>query len=598
MANITLDDFSFPEEPDVRQSVPTVGEPIPVEPEVSDTPNPLNLTRGEALMAGAGQRFVDMGKGLEDLWFRAREALASGDKDAMAKIKQEYDAFKASEEERKNLDAKYLNRAPGSGAGRLLTDVAVGTAMPVLRGAGMLSTAVKTALPYAGLEAATTEGDLGDRLTAGLAGGAGAAAGAGAVQLAGKGINAVRRKWEDPVLKELYDWARSKGVDLTVGDLNPASRFRAMENVGEHAPVLSHRSGEVDKQAGQLYEALFGQGNKIVQGIKAADKELANRSKQLWEPIYQIPAKTGVRPVDIAAEMRNLYSKYGDKIFNQIENLPLRGKLYGLATTPQSKLGSISFREYRDLQQALGRVVGDFKEAAINGNLSKEMAGDVSKAYAGMAKDLRRWGQHGGNMKQYDAYVAANETFKRDFLPWEKNLVVRRALRGDYENGGEEALLRDVLAPINRSKVGSAHGTPRSLKAYLAELDPESKNYVELLQMADRAANRLRTKGSEPNLSIFDTALALHAPLIEAGRVGPAALTTHPLLKELYQADRNLFTPTGNSPLAMAARLAGRGMVGAAEPSGAVVGGGALSALDSLTSGQPENPRNPSFEGQ
>ncbi len=462
---------------------------------------PEDFSRGmdpaELFLAGIGGNLKGMGLGVARGAAGVAGALPGVD---FSSEKAELDA--AAREHGATM--RDLRRTTPGMLGDVASDVGLAAATPVARGASMVGNAARTAAMTAPLATTQAYGQgqsAGESLITGAMAGAGGAGASALFDTAAKGINAIRGKWEDPSRKYLRDFAREKGVDLRTGDLYPNSVVRRAENIVDYAG-----GKKLPTQTNELDEVLFGNGNQIAQGIGRARKVVDAENTALWSPVYEAAEAAGttnVRPVGLYKALADLIDTYPQAL-NKIENQQTRRLLETVATSGGGKqLPGLTFREMRELQQAIGPELAAMKIQVANGSMTKGQVDAVSNLYASTKADLKRWGNAGQNQKAYSLYEQANDVFKKNFLPFYDNDIVLKLQKGLYE-GHNEQMLQDLLRPLGRTQ-------REQLLWYLGKTDHDAAGYVELVKAADRAARNLK---SGPQEHVFGptTAGVLFAP--------------------------------------------------------------------------------------
>lgn len=452
-----------------------------------------------------------------------------------------------------------LRKEPLGGAGAMAGNAAVSAAAPWFKGLSLPGIA-GNALVGGGMEALSDYGEGKSGADAALEGGVrgalGTAAGNVALNAAGKLANAGLSKagatgrWKSPEDKYIYEFAKEKGIDLRPGDLARTGLTRALENFH---PLNS--DPKLASQAGQIEAALFSDGNKLLDGFKRVKDQIDVGNQKLWEPVYKMaeqPTVTAVRPIALRNSLTDVLQKYPNML-NKVDNVQLRSTLADVVAAPTAnKLPRLSFQQVRELQQSIGPEVEKLKMQALNGTITRDEASSMSKLYGALHDDLARWGEHGSNQKVYKLYKDVNETYKKDFLPFYNNDVIRTWQRGGYDDGHHEKLLTDLLAPARRSQ------TDRLLW-YTGQLDHDTTGYIEMLRLADRGAKHLVKEAPEPSSSIGVT--SLFSPKLAAARLMGHQATSSNKLTPLY----GLRADFGDGALSQAARqglLGGSGLSG------------------------------------
>jgi len=429
-------------------------------------------------------------------------------------------------------------RATPMGAlGSGLANVGVGMLTPFTRGVSALGVAANAGL--GGLEEALSdygEGKPGvDALLQGGARGAlGTAVGNVGLNVGAKLVNAGLKKagmsgrWSSPPDEYVYEFAKSKGVDLRPGDVAGPGVTRALENFH---PLGMDKS--LDAQTTQLGQALFGNGNQILKGLGKVKEQIDAANKNLWSPVYNIasqPGTTNVLPRGLKSALDDVMSKYPNMV-NKIDNVQLKSMLEAVANSSPNKLPGFSFEQVRELQQAIGPEVAKLRTQALNGQITNDEAQEFARLYGSLHGDLTRWGNHGGNKKAYEAYKQANEVYKRDFLPFYNNDIVHNWQRGKYDGGHHEVMVNDLLAPSKKTQVDN-------LLWYTGQTDHDTTGYIEMLRLADRAGKQLSHGNAEPTSTIgLGTLLS---PKLAAARMAGHSATGKPMLTPLYGASPEL----------------------------------------------------------
>lgn len=409
-----------------------------------------------------------------------------------------------------------VRRSPSGAFGSTLANVGLGVAVPAIRAASLPGLVGASAVGGA-LEGAQDYGEGKPALPGAVRGAAGTAAANVVLSAGAKLVNAGLKKagasgrWSSPKDEYIYDFAKSKGVDLRPGDVPGHPVLRGIENV--HAGPVGNAG--LEKQMAQLEQALFADGNKLLEGFGRADAAIKDASQRLWAPVNELAAQgtTAVRPLATRNALAEVLDKY-PKVLTRIDNVQLQSRLADIASARTEKqLPALTFQEVRELQQAVGPEMAKMERQALNGTITKDEATSLKKLYGSLHTDLQRWGNHGSNQKAYAAYKEANDVYKRDILPWQENDIVRKWKRGDYDDHNE-ILLRDLTAPVSRTQ-------QNKLLDYLAQTDHDATGYVEMVRMANRAAKGLVRGTEEPGLPLG--LATLMAPKLAAARAGAHA---------------------------------------------------------------------------
>lgn len=426
-----------------------------------------------------------------------------------------------------------VRKSPSGAFGSTLANLGLGVAVPAIRAASLPGMVGASAVGGA-LEGAQDYGEGKSALPGAVRGAAGVAAANVGLNAGAKLVNAGLKKagatgrWSSPTDEYIYDFAKSKGVDLRPGDIPGHSITRGIENV--HAGPVGNAG--LEGQMAQLEKALFADGNQILSGFGRAQKAIDEANGKLWNPVYELAEQgtTYVRPLGVRNALSDVLDKY-PKMLNKIDNVQLQKRLSDILTAPTEKaVPGLTFREMRELQQAVGPEIAKMEKQVLNGTVTRDEAASLKRIYGAVHGDLTRWGNHGANQKAYNAYKQANEVYKKDILPWEKNDIVHKWKRGDYDNHNE-ALLRDLTSPASRSQ-------QNNLLWYLGHTDHDATGYVEMVRMANRAAKGLVRGTEEPGLPLG--LATLMAPKLAAARAGAHASSGKSWMTPLYGASPHI----------------------------------------------------------
>jgi len=483
-------------------------------PELAPEPDldPRNLPPGSKLV---GKDVYTPGKPTGSFWEGFKGQLASPGL-AVARALGGKEADEVARMHGKHMEEQ---RSTGAGnVGSMAANLALGVAAPYTRASSLPGFVGSAALGGA-MEGAQEYGEGKSALPGAIRGAAGTAAANTAMSAGAKLVNAglkkagVSGRWASPEDEYIYDFAKSKGVDLRAGDLPGHRMARAMEEI--HAGPVGQ--GSLEKQMTQMEQALFGEGNKITEGFARTDELISQANKDLWKPVYEIASQgtTAVRPVGLHNALSEISDKYPNMI-NKIDNVKLRGRLTEVLEAPNPKaLPKLSFEEVRELQQAIGPEIAKMERQMVSGAITRDEAKSMQRLYGALSGDLTRWGNHGSNQKAYKAYQEANEVYKKEFLPFEQNDIIKRWRTGQYD-GHNEKLLSDLVSPSMRTQQDK-------LLWYLGQADHDATGYVEMVRKANRAAKGLSKGLAEPTLPLgLATFLA---PKLAAARAAGAGMS-------------------------------------------------------------------------
>lgn len=250
-------------------------------------------------------------------------------------------------------------------------------------------------------------------------------------------------RFADDGQRQVYDLLKSKGIEPSIGDIEPRSLARSFEDTVE--PVGLGRRQFLEQQQDDLKDMLelTRQGiNKPVldpatgkpmpdsyvmaQGLKEQYQANKAVSKTNFDKVSQLAQQPGVQPIAPTATHAQAKSLLGEKpeYFAELQDNPLWRKMMGVERdvgpqtsvilqsngTPFKKPQLLDFEEVRALRTALGTEYRDAEKPSRK------------KAYALMLKalddDLDTWGQNTGNKTLNGAYADARSYHKQNVVPY------------------------------------------------------------------------------------------------------------------------------------------------------------------------------------
>lgn len=394
-------------------------------------------------LAGAGKRFSDVGRRVKQL-----PGLRS------AENQREIDDSRV-------IDQDLMATVPamiGYAAPDVLATLPLGVAGAVGKGAlSSISLAIKSvaggALQGALTPTTTDEGVDAELLNAalgGVGGGIGHVVGGALSNFAGKAVNAAKKDWKNPEFRRLYELANENKIPVTIGDIDPASRWVNVENVLANIP--SNRRPflqEQGKAMENVVDDLRSGFSKNVQGNEGATvisstKDAYNHNKRVASNRFNIvnsiaendPNITSIKPLETHAVASGIVKEYPD-LFQEFNHSPTLRKLLGIERDTGQQPGLIidpktnspflydqelTFREAQDVRKKLGSWYGNLKNQFDKGTLPPGLSGtavaDAAKIYSAFEKDLDNWGQQPGNNLLNGAWKEARDYFKDNVLPY------------------------------------------------------------------------------------------------------------------------------------------------------------------------------------
>lgn len=442
-----------------------------------EPPKPVDPTTGMSTLqlagAKAGANVVGLGQGVKQLLLSTPSLLEAVNPKFKERRLNEKAQLEKEIADKETLDAP-LKANTDVPSNLLSAVVSPETALAVATGGASILPRIAA---QAGL-GALRPGDAGTRTGNALKAGTGAAIGEGAAKLVGKGVNAVRGNWQDPAKQQLAAAADAAGVRLSAGDLGSGTA-RTVEDLLSKVPFTG-RQGALQNQGTQLSTMLQAQAAKLApNGIKTgayqegheghlladnildqyATKKAANNVAWKALDIYlnAMPAIPKVKPSNLALQLGPFMNKYGRQITGMTNEDAAR-KLAAMAADPKAAAaGGVSFTDLRDMQDALGQLVGQATKQAKTGNVSGDLSGAVQQLYKSAQQDVENWGQSVSNKNAFNLFRAANTDFKTNVLPYRQTPVIKDLVQNsipDTTNGGwleygvdPSMLMKSIIKP-------------------------------------------------------------------------------------------------------------------------------------------------------
>lgn len=463
----------------------------------------------------------------------------------------------AKEREQYLTDELYVGDDPYYMAGDIGTGVVTGMGVPFYKGASVLGTAAKQFLPNALFEAATNEGDISDRLKAGVKGGVGAAAGTAAFGAAGKAGRVIapriknkvtgaveRSRWQfaDDIAKQ--DLADAVGAPLSLGDIT-GGPLNVVRKAEDWFPGKFNREPVLNAQAEALIAKLHPK-NQVQEGMKVTSEALKQKADDIFAPVNAKIGKTSLLvPTDnMHSAVKELRDRFPSLFTTEIKDMQTRDLLNGFADEVSPP--ALSFDEFTKIRQAIGRVSSLAKGLGVKGgNTDYDQAYKLSKsAYAKAMNDVESWGSIAtGTSKKtaakykdiVDEWKYAMEKWKKDILPFEDNQFYSKVMDPDIT---PEQTLNAVLDPM----MGTARD--RITGPYLKEYSPETQKLFDTVKLMNRAAKHATTSADEHGSHILDTLITIGHPGIVGAQTGLSKGSASPLLKDIVLSKFDDMLPT------------------------------------------------------
>lgn len=450
--------------------------PLPGDWPTVDTGIPIGQDTAQFL-AGAGKRFADVGR-------RGRQLVGAEG------AQEDIDASRVR-------DRPLMETTPGM-LGNMLPDVLAmaplgGTAnlagrsvdLGGIRASGLLG-------GVQGFSQPVSSSDSGDAALMntlfGVGGGAlGSVVGRGATNLAGKaanlapgvipdrlraaalnrGVNLPEVQWRNPEARRLSQLGHQEGIPLSIGDLEPTSKWRGIEDFLENMP-----SGRIDMLRGQQaavrrnVENLgreIGAGAKgresaeIAAGLKERFAQVKKEASDKFKLVDQIakadPNIPPIKPVGAHTAVSDALNEY-PALFDDFKNNKFMSKLLGLEkdTGPQPGLiinpksgkpfeydQELTFNDAQYLRRRLGEWYSKLDGMARKNQFPEGLDGgavrQAAKVFAAFDQDLDNWGQQPGADALNAAWADARSYFKENVVPY----------RNPDELASKTKVIRDVI---------------------------------------------------------------------------------------------------------------------------------------------------------
>lgn len=502
--------------------------PLPGEWPTYWTDIPLGTGTAQAL-AGAGKRLSDL---------RMRGQQLAG----VEGVQEEIDRAR-------ERDRPLMSTTPAM-LGSMLPDIVATSPLGSLgvRGGAALG-ALQGFLQPTTSEEGAIEGTALNALMGGTGGALGAAIGQGAVNLAGKAANlvpgaipsgvrevAARRgvqlpkiRWQDAEAQRLNELAKSKGVNLSIGDLEPDSGWVRAENLMENMP--SGRREFLQRQSEQVRESVEGlrdkftgdmrgkEGAKIVEGVKEQYKKNKEMAAHLFNNVKMLSRESGVQPIkpnETFNTAQAALNEYPD-LFGEFKNNAFMKKLLGLErdTGPQPGLilnpknmkpfkydQELTFDEAQFVRKRLGSWLEKLNNQWQKGSLPQGLDGNAvrqaSQVFAAFERDLDNWGTQSGNNDLNNAWKTAREYFKENVAPYRdpgKLESKTPLIRNIVNDNVDPATIPDKVLPTRETSIA---------QDVMELASPEGQKAVK-----SALVNKITEEATSPDIQGLDAAALL-----------------------------------------------------------------------------------------
>lgn len=253
-----------------------------------------------------------------------------------------------------------------------------------------------------------------------------------------------RVPYEDPLVAATQDLASSQGVRTSIGDLDPKSVWRGVEDKLEG--VLPNRSRFLEGQQSDLKAMLENTRGQIEKPILDAngqrvpdsfamakglkDKYEANRktARVMFDDVGNLAQQPGVSPIAPTETQATALALMAERpaFFQELQDYGLWKKLTGVErdTGPQNSIilqqNGLPFQkpqllDFNEVKALRSRLGSEFNSAKTT---DREKARVFAKLLSSLDQDLDVWGQNTGNDALNKAYAGARTYYKQNVVPY------------------------------------------------------------------------------------------------------------------------------------------------------------------------------------
>jgi hypothetical protein len=264
-------------------------------------------------------------------------------------------------------------------------------------------------------------------------------------RIAGAKVQGKPVEFLDPEHQALYALMRQKGVDTSIGDIDPRSAWRSFEDAVE--PLGTGRAPFLERQQDQLKAMLertrqtinkpvidpvtgqpMADTYAMAKGLK--DQYIANKAvaKGLFGKVDQLAGGPGVNPISPTNTSQAAIDLIAERptFFRELEDNGLWHKLVGVKRDagpqksvilqangqPFTRPQELDFNEVKTLRSRLG---SEYRSA-------KGQDPEKARAFATLLRalddDLDVWGQNTGNKALNAEYQKAREFYRESVVPY------------------------------------------------------------------------------------------------------------------------------------------------------------------------------------
>lgn len=281
-----------------------------------------------------------------------------------------------------------------------------------------------------------------------------------------RGINLPEPQWEDPAKLALARTAQAEGVPLSIGDLDPASKWVQAEKILEHLPSNRRQfmaeQRDANKAMVDRLKASFGTSSKgkegadIMEGLREQYRANRQMSSHLFDNVKLIAKGSNpgpIRPANTYQAAKDAAAEYPD-LFDDFKNAPFMRKLLGLEKDmgPQAGLivnpktgqpfkydQKLTFEEAQFARKRLGEWYAKLKTQASKGTmpqgLDRSALPQAAKIFKAFDDDLDAWASQPGNDALNEAWRGARKYHAEHVVPY----------TNPAELGSKSPIVRDIV---------------------------------------------------------------------------------------------------------------------------------------------------------
>jgi hypothetical protein len=331
----------------------------------------------------------------------------------------------------------------------------------------------------------------------------------------GKVVNAGReafRKFVTPTGKtnpvEAYTAAKTAEIPTTIGDIDPASKWRSWENFTARVP-FSGRKADLTEQANAISNKVGAfvkdreplavaqgedPGRAMFDSVQREYRKRKGVADQKFDAVNQAAQQHGVDFVtpDVTHQTASqIVQDFGPDLFNKFGDQRLTKSvnhiLGAMDPAQAAKNGPVTFDQMRKMRSLVGEKLRQAQKMQVAGNISDGEVAGIAKLYDAVGTDLDNWGTRATqNQVVMDLFNDASEHYRTKIDPF-KRVPLLNQIRNHPVNAPFDT------DKITRTVAGRDKGA--MAEAVLNQMDDEGRKIAEHTVL-QRAAD----KGLNPNI--------------------------------------------------------------------------------------------------